>query len=199
MKKIFIITLIALITGCSGDIKLEKHNGQDFCVAIKSTAGDMNFLVNAGKAPVTAQNFLDYINARHYDGTIFHRVIENFMIQGGGHTADMTEKPTRDPIINEANNGLSNSRGTIAMAREMEPHSAGAQFYINHKDNPRLDYVSDQNGRTWGYAVFGEIITGEDVLDSIAATKTDTAENGFSDVPVEPITIKSIRVINCPE
>ncbi|WIO75677.1 peptidylprolyl isomerase [Porticoccaceae bacterium LTM1] len=158
----------------------------------------MDFEINAEKAPVTAQNFLDYINAGHYDGTIFHRVIENFVIQGGGHTADMTEKSTREAIVNEANNGLSNKRGTIAMAREMAPNTATSQFYINHKDNPRLDFVSENDGRSWGYAVFGRILAGEDVLDAIAKVKTHDLDAEFKDVPVEPVVVESIRVIHCP-
>ncbi|MBN2279558.1 MAG: peptidyl-prolyl cis-trans isomerase [Candidatus Marinimicrobia bacterium] len=149
--------------------------------------------LNREKAPVTVENFLTYCNEGFYEGTIFHRVIDGFMIQGGGHTADMTEKPTHAPIKNEANNGLSNKRGTIAMARTNDPHSATAQFYINVVDNDRLDY-SESQGVRWGYCVFGEVIEGMDVVDRIKITQTKALPGGMRDVPVYPITIQKVKV-----
>src|SRR5690606_28238101 len=125
-------------------------------VALHTNMGDIVIELYEDKAPLSVANFLQYVRDGHYDGTIFHRVIDNFMVQGGGFTADLQLKPTRGPIQNEANNGLSNQRGAVAMARTTEPHSANAQFFINVVDNPRLDFVSDQNGLTWGYAVFGK-------------------------------------------
>ena len=126
-----------------------------------TTASDIGLLLNAEKAPVSAQNFLDYANAGHYNGTVFHRVIKGFMIQGGGHTVDLVKKETRAPIANESNNGLSNSHGSLAMARQPDLHSATSQFYINHKDNAHLDYKKNTTDG-WGYTVFGEVISGMD-------------------------------------
>jgi len=160
-------------------------------VEMQTSVGTIVIELNAEKAPITVKNFLQYANDGFYNGTVFHRVIEGFMIQGGGFTKDMGEKPTGAQIPNEAKNGLKNQRGTIAMARRAEPHSATAQFFINHKDNPALDYPS-QDG--WGYAVFGKVTQGLDVVDNIA--KVPTGNRGmFQDVPVEPVVIQSVKVI----
>ena len=153
-------------------------------VRLKTSSGDIVLELNAEKAPVTVENFLSYVKKKHYDGTVFHRVIDGFMIQGGGSTQvgeTLTEKETGKGIINESQNGLKNDRGTVAMARTSDPNSATAQFFINVVDNGMLNYPS--NG---GYAVFGKVVEGMDVVDKIKATKTRSG-----DVPVEPITIKS--------
>lgn len=160
-------------------------------VKLQTSKGDIVIELNPQAAPATVENFLRYVEDGFYDGTIFHRVIYNFMIQGGGFTPDMQQKETRKPIKNEANNGLSNYRGTIAMARTPDPDSATSQFYINHIDNYTLDYHDKQHP---GYAVFGKIIEGFDVLDEIAKVKT-TTRNGMKDVPVEPVIIESAAVI----
>jgi peptidyl-prolyl cis-trans isomerase B (cyclophilin B) len=140
------------------------------------------------------ENFLSYVAGGFYDGTIFHRVIDNFMIQGGGFTADMEQKSTQAPIENEANNGLKNQRGTIAMARTQDPHSATAQFFINVQDNDFLNHTGE-NMQGWGYAVFGKVTDGEDVLDKIRGVQTGS-QAGHQDVPVEPIIIESVAIIN---
>ena len=148
--------------------------------------------LNPEKAPKTVANFLDYCQSGHYEGTIFHRVISDFMIQGGGFTLEMEKKPTQDPIKNEADNGLSNKRGTIAMARTGDPHSASAQFYINVVDNDRLDHQNKtKNG--WGYCVFGKVVEGMDVVDRIKEVKV-TTNNGMQNVPVNPVVIKAVKV-----
>ena len=159
-------------------------------VLMKTSKGDITLELDAGKAPRTVENFLAYVDDGFYEGTIFHRVIKDFMIQGGGFTADMTRKETREPIPNEADNGLKNLRGTIAMARTQDPDSATAQFFINHKDNAFLDHRS-KDVRGWGYAVFGQVTDGLEVVDAIAGVPT-TTKNRMGDVPVEPVTIESV-------
>jgi cyclophilin family peptidyl-prolyl cis-trans isomerase len=163
-------------------------------VVISTSLGDIKVELNSEKAPISTENFLHYVNKKHYDGTIFHRVIKGFMIQGGGHTPDLAEKPTDKPIKNEATNGLSNMRGTIAMARTEVVDSATSQFFINVVDNQRLDYV---NPNRYGYAVFGKVIEGMDVVDAIRNVTT-TSKNGMDDVPVDPVLIKSVRVEGAP-
>lgn len=148
--------------------------------------------LNHEKAPKTVDNFLSYCKDGFYEGTIFHRVMSDFMIQGGGLTANMKEKGTKDPIINEANNGLSNVRGSIAMARTSEPHSATSEFFINVVDNQRLDFTAE-NPEGWGYCVFGKVVEGMDVVDRIRNTKT-TQKEGRYNVPVKPITITKVKV-----
>ena len=164
-------------------------------VLIKTSLGDMTVELYPDKAPKTVENFLAYVNAGFYDGTIFHRVIDNFMIQGGGFTRDLRQKPTRPAIANEAKNGLSNLRGTLAMARTGDPNSATAQFFINVVDNPRLDYTSDASGATWGYCVFGKVTSGLDVIDKIKAVPTGAQGPFKSDVPTTPVVIEKISVI----
>jgi peptidyl-prolyl cis-trans isomerase B (cyclophilin B) len=160
---------------------------------MKTTFGDITLELDAEKAPKTVENFLSYVANAFYDGTIFHRVIDNFMIQGGGFDTDMRQKPTEAPIENEADNGLKNDRGTIAMARTMDPHSATAQFFINVKDNDFLNH-SGKNMQGWGYTVFGRVVEGEAVLDKIRDVKTGN-QAGHQDVPVEAIVIESISLI----
>ena len=156
-------------------------------VRLETTMGNIVLALDAQRAPQTVENFLAYVNSGFYDGTIFHRVIGNFMIQGGGYTADMSRKETRSPVKNEADNGLKNSRGSIAMARTQDPHSASAQFFINVEDNAALDHTAP-NGRGWGYAVFGHVVEGMDVVDEIRAQATGV-KSGFRDVPKKTITI----------
>jgi len=162
-------------------------------VIMKTSMGDITLELYMDKAPVTVKNFVGYVDDKFYDGTIFHRVIKDFMIQGGGHTADMSKKPTKGPIKNEADNGLSNKRGTIAMARMPDPHSATAQFFINHIDNTNLDHMgkSDQG---YGYCVFGNVVAGMDVVDAIANVKIMT-RNGVPNVPRETIEIISVTKV----
>lgn len=159
-------------------------------ITLNTTYGSIKLELDAEKAPVTVANFLMYAREGFYDGTLFHRVIDNFMIQGGGFDADMHQKSTREPIENEANNGLRNDFGTIAMARTVDPHSATAQFFINVKDNDFLNH-SAKTKQGWGYAVFGRVIEGKEVLDKIRAVPT-AAHAGHQDVPIEAVIIESV-------
>jgi cyclophilin family peptidyl-prolyl cis-trans isomerase len=159
-------------------------------VIMDTSMGPIKIELFADKAPVTVKNFLDYVDAKFYDGTIFHRVIPDFMIQGGGFEPGMKQKQTREPIKNESSNGLSNVRGTIAMARTNEPNSATAQFYINVKDNKFLD--KDQAKDGVGYCVFGKVIEGMDVVDKIKEVPTGN-KGGHANVPLKDVTIKSVR------
>lgn len=156
-------------------------------VLLETTAGDILLELYPDKAPKTVENFLKYVDEGFYDNTIFHRVINGFMIQGGGMDARMREKETHEPVENEADNGLKNERGTIAMARTMDPHSASAQFFINHADNDFLDH-REPTPDGWGYAVFGKVIDGMDVVDKIAKVKTGTV-GSHSDVPKDMVLI----------
>ncbi len=158
-------------------------------VSLKTTMGDIVIQLDAAKAPVTVGNFLEYAQAGFFDGTIFHRVIPDFMLQGGGLTGDMSPKETRDPIANEATNGLCNERGTVAMARTGDPNSATAQFFINLSDNDFLNH----GGRDFGYAVFGRVVEGMDVVDAIGAVATCTT-GGHQDVPVDAVTILEVTI-----
>ena len=160
-------------------------------VLMKTNKGDIVLELNADKAPVTVENFLRYVNDGAYDGTIFHRVIPNFMIQGGGFTADMKRKEAGAPIDNEADNGLRNERGTIAMARTSNPHSATAQFFINTKNNDFLNHKG-KSPQGWGYAVFGHVAEGMDVVAAISGVKTGT-RGPFRDVPADPIVITKVK------
>jgi len=162
-------------------------------VIMKTTFGEIRLELDAEKAPKTVANFLNYAREGFYDGTIFHRVIDNFMIQGGGFDADMQQKTAGAPIENEADNGLKNDFGTIAMARTMDPHSATAQFFINVKDNDFLNH-SGKNPQGWGYAVFGKVTAGSEVLDKIRAVPT-TSRGGHQDVPTDPVIIESVEVV----
>lgn len=193
-----------LLCGCAGDKEPIDSNTKDVqpdvktvksgktMVKLETSMGDIVIELDKAAAPVTVKNFLTYVEAGFFDGTIFHRVIANFMIQGGGFTAEMTRKQTNPPIVNEASNGLKNDRGTISMARTSNPDSATAQFFINHKSNEPLNYIANRNP---GYAVFGKVTEGMDVVDEIAAVKT-TVRMGMRDVPVEPVVIKSAKVVS---
>lgn len=161
-------------------------------VVMETSHGTIEIELNQEKAPVTVANFLKYVDEKFYDGTIFHRVIGNFMIQGGGFTDKMMEKKTRNPIKNEATNLLPNEVGSIAMARTSDPHSASAQFFINVADNNFLNHTSTADSG-YGYAVFGKVKTGMHVVNRIKAVKTGNL-NGYSDVPMDPVIIKSIRL-----
>lgn len=161
-------------------------------VTLKTTVGDIEIALNAEKAPVSAENFLKYAKAGQYDGTIFHRVIKGFMVQGGGFEPGMKQKAVGTPIVNEANNGLLNKKYTLAMARTSDPHSATAQFFINVKDNDFLDFSSETNAG-WGYAVFGEVVSGQEVVDAIEAVATQQVGQ-FGDVPLEDVAINSVVI-----
>ena len=162
-------------------------------VKLHTRFGTITLELDAEKAPETVKNFLAYVEAGLYDGTIFHRVIKDFMIQGGGMLPDMSQKPTRTTVKNEANNGLKNNRGTVAMARTSEPHSASAQFFINTVDNDFLNFRSETT-QGWGYAVFGKVVEGLDVVDQIRSVKT--GRSGYhSDVPVEAVLIDKAEVV----
>jgi len=162
-------------------------------VDLKTSAGTIRLELYPGKAPKTVANFLQYVKDGHYDGTLFHRVIDGFMIQGGGFDASYKQKATRDPIQNEARNGLKNDLGTIAMARTNAPHSASAQFFINVKDNDFLNAAAAQDG--WGYAVFGRVISGMDVVTKIAKLPTGPGGPFRSDVPRTAVVIQSATVV----
>ena len=188
--------MLAAIIGC---LLLSTVNGADSAAAdgkqsvvtIKTSMGDIKVKLFDKEAPETVKNFLQYVADGHYKNTIFHRVISGFMIQGGGFDANFNQKPTRSSIKNEADNGLSNKRGTIAMARTSDPHSATAQFFINVSDgNSFLDFKAPAP-REYGYCVFGEVIAGMDVVDKIRNVKTG-GKNGFQDVPVEDVVILDI-------
>lgn len=189
------MALIVLAFGCQADKKpasLGKIVVERKMVTLETTKGNIVIEVNETAAPVTSANFLRYVNEGFYDGTVFHRVIPDFMIQGGGFIPDMMQKQTHEPIINEAQNGLKNTRGSLAMARTNDPNSATAQFFINLVDNAYLDYSGPRNP---GYAVFAKVVEGMDVVDAIAKVKT-ASKNGHQDVPVEPVIIKSAKVVS---
>ena len=194
--KIFIPLLVAL-TSCVDVIENDEANNlmenKMTQVTIKTSVGDIQLELNDEKAPVTVENFKAIASSGYYEGTIFHRVINGFMIQGGGLTADMSNKSSgTGPIQNEANNGLPNDRGTIAMARTMDPHSATSQFFINHKDNAFLNHTGETS-QGWGYAVFGMVTEGMDVVDQIAGVATGSS-GAYQDVPEEVITIESVTI-----
>ena len=163
-------------------------------VIFETTAGNITIQLNAEKAPLTVANFLQYVESGFYNGTIFHRVIGNFMIQGGGFTAEMQKKSTRQPVINEADNGLSNDIGSIAMARTSVPHSATSQFFINVADNDALNHTA-KHARGWGYAVFGKVTEGMSVVEAIKQVPTGMMA-GHRNVPLEPVIIKRIYLID---
>jgi peptidyl-prolyl cis-trans isomerase B (cyclophilin B) len=160
-------------------------------VLLTTSQGKIKLELDADKAPKTVENFLSYVRSGHYDGTIFHRVIDGFMIQGGGFEPGMKQKPTNSPVENEAKNGLKNEAYTVAMARTSDPHSASAQFFINIKDNSFLDYPG-QDG--WGYCVFGKVVEGTEVVDQIKGVKT-TRTGMFADVPVQDVVIEKAEVV----
>ena len=195
---IIIVTAVALIFFLSpidqkNQTEYYPEEDQMSLVTISTSAGEIHLELDADNAPITVANFLQLAKDGYYTGTIFHRIIEGFMVQGGGLDEDMSPKPTNtDPIQNEANNGLKNDRGTIAMARTMDPHSATGQFFINHKDNDFLNHTAETS-QGWGYAVFGSVIDGMDVVDQIALSTTSTV-GGYADAPLEPTIIHSVTV-----
>ena len=189
IKTIVILgALVALVTAGAGMAVAANPK-----VEMETSKGKMVIELFPDKAPETVKNFLNYVETKYYDGTIFHRVIPKFMIQGGGFTSDMKQKSAGAPIKNEADNGLKNDRGTIAMARTGDPHSATAQFFINSVNNDFLNHKS-KTQQGWGYVVFGKVIAGVDVIDAISAVKTVT-RGRFRDVPAETIEIISARVL----
>ena len=193
MKKCLQLLPFALL---ASSLLVQNLSAADNPTAVISTSmGEIKLELYADKAPVSVENFINYANSGFYDGTIFHRVISHFMIQGGGFTPDMKKKTTGESITNEAGNGLSNLRGTVAMARTSDPHSATAQFFINTQDNRNLDYTSEANSRTWGYAVFGKVTEGMDVVENIRFVETTSAPP-LSDVPKVPVVIESIKIIS---
>lgn len=184
------IALVAIIglTASTGTARAAdpKPQGGPVVVVLETSLGNIEIELDAEKAPVSSENFLAYVDSGHYDGTVFHRVIQTFMIQGGGFDAALAQKATRGPIKNESGNGLSNARGTIAMARTNDPNSATAQFFINTVDNDFLD-------KPPGYAVFGKVVGGLDVVDKIAAVKTGAKGPFSTDAPLEPVVIQKAR------
>jgi peptidyl-prolyl cis-trans isomerase B (cyclophilin B) len=179
-----VLGLIFAVTLTGLNVRAERSY---VLVTLQTTLGDITLEIDKEKAPETAANFLQYVEDGFYDGVIFHRVIPGFMIQGGGFDQEMKQKPTRSSIKNEADNGLTNTKYTIAMARTSDPHSAGSQFFINVADNAFLNHKA-KTPDAWGYAVFGKVIAGQDVVDKIAAVPT-TSQAGHRDVPKEPVLI----------
>ena len=204
MSKIQISALIMIVTAVASIFFLSLISQKDqteyypeedqmSLVTISTSAGDIHLELDANNAPITVANFLKLAEDGYYSGTIFHRIIDGFMVQGGGLDENMAPKPTNtDSIQNEANNGLKNDRGSIAMARTMDPHSATGQFFINHKDNDFLNHTAETS-QGWGYAVFGSVIDGMDVVDQIALSTTSTV-GGYADAPLEPTVINSVSV-----
>jgi len=186
MKQLISFIAVFLLSSSMVFAQQEPVNPQ---VTVHTNHGDIRMELYPQKSPITVENFLQYANDGFYDGTIFHRIISHFMIQGGGMTADMKPKVTRDPIVNEADNGLKNLRGTVAMARTNVVDSATSQFFINVEVNGALDHVNKEDSRKWGYAVFGKVVDGMDVVDDIRFVKT-----GPRDVPVEVVLIESVTV-----
>ena len=204
MSKIQITFLIVIVTAVAVIFFLSPSDQNDqttyypqedqmSLVTISTSAGDIHLELDAENAPITVANFLQLAKDGYYNGTIFHRIIDGFMVQGGGLDENMAPKPTgTEPIQNEANNGLKNDRGTLAMARTMDPHSATGQFFVNHKNNDFLNHTSETS-QGWGYAVFGSVIDGMDIVDQIALSTTSTV-GGYADAPLEPTIINSVTV-----
>jgi peptidyl-prolyl cis-trans isomerase B (cyclophilin B) len=186
MKLAFVFILFAMVAA-----GLEAEVGANPRVVLETSKGRIVLELNPDEAPGTVENFLGYVDEGFYDGTIFHRVIPSFMNQGGGFTPDMQQKPTRSAIRNEADNGLANDLGTVAMARKPDPHSASAQFYINTADNAFLNHTA-KTDRGWGYAVFGKVVEGMEAVNAISSVPT-TTKSRMSDVPVEAVMILSAR------
>ncbi|MDH5786456.1 MAG: peptidylprolyl isomerase [Chromatiales bacterium] len=193
-----LLTLAISTPGCSADEQttspVQTPTAQVVHVVAETTMGNITLELFPDKAPETVANFLKYVDDGFYNGTIFHRVIDDFMIQGGGLTVDMVKKATRPPVGNEADNGLRNTIGTIAMARTPDPHSATSQFFINVNNNVALDHREKSSSRAWGYTVFGRVAEGIEVVNAIKKVRTGNSQ-GRSDVPVEPIIINQISRI----
>jgi peptidyl-prolyl cis-trans isomerase B (cyclophilin B) len=190
---VYKILVVLLIVAMFGMLKFAHAEMAVPRVRLETNYGVIVLKLDQQAAPKTVENFLGYVRDGFYDGTIFHRVIEEFMIQGGGFTADMQRKSTNDPIQNEADNGLKNLSGTIAMARTMDPRSATSQFFINTVDNPYLDHKA-KTSESWGYCVFGKVIEGMDVVKEIEAVKT-TSKGSYKDVPVEAVIIEKAEIV----
>ncbi len=186
----FLVFLFAVLGSSSADAAGPAANPR---VLLDTSKGNIVLELYPDKAPKTVANFLQYVKSGHYNGTIFHRVIPGFMAQGGGFTPDMTQKPAKSTVENEANNGLKNERGTIAMARTSDPHSASSQFFINVSNNRPLDHTG-KTAQGWGYAVFGKVVEGMDVVDAIIGVRTGR-KGPHGDVPVEPILIEKATVV----
>ncbi len=187
-----LISLAFLFAMCGAHAANEGLEGRTTAVILETSKGEITLELYVAEAPVTTANFLEYVKAGFYDGTIFHRVIPNFVVQGGGLMPDMQRKETRGPIVNEADNGLLNTRGMVAMARTQDPHSASSQFFVNLANNEFLNHRS-KTMRGWGYTIFARVVEGMDVVDQIAASAIGF-DRGMGDVPVEPIVIESARV-----
>ena len=190
MKRWFVMIVLVLLVGTGSSLASDPLPR----VKLTTSQGDIVVELDSAAAPKTVDNFLAYVNDGYYNGTIFHRVIAGFMIQGGGFDADMQRKTPRPPIPNEADNGLSNRTGTIAMARTQDPHSAGAQFFINAKDNDFLDHRG-KTVQSWGYCVFGKVVEGMKVVRAIEKVPT-TSRSGMGDVPEAPVVIKQATVVS---
>lgn len=193
VKTLFVLLLVGTCVLPANAASTTAQKGKSNMVKLHTNLGDITIKLDAEKAPNTVKNFLDYVNSGFYSGTIFHRVIDSFMIQGGGFEPGMKQKAVRTPIENEANNGLTNDAYTIAMARTGDPHSATAQFFINVKDNSFLNHTAP-NSQGWGYCVFGKVVEGTDVINAIKKVKTGN-KSGFQDVPVEDVIITSAEVV----
>ena len=193
MRKLIVFMMLILTTTLSFATEKSMSTAQPK-VKLITTLGEITIQLNTEKAPISSANFLAYVKAGFYDGTIFHRVIPGFMAQGGGFDTTFKQKATQAPIINEADNGLTNTRGTLAMARTNDPNSATAQFFINYKDNTFLNHTG-KNASGWGYAVFGEVIEGMDVVDAMAKEPTGN-HGGHQDVPKKNIIIDKAEIIN---
>jgi len=192
MRKIF-LSLMLILTSTLLFATENKMSDTQNNVKLTTSLGEIIIQLNTEKAPVSAENFIKYVKEGFYDGTIFHRIIPDFMAQGGGFDTDFKQKEVHEPIKNEADNGLKNTRGSIAMARTSDPHSATAQFFINYKDSSFLNYTSATNSG-WGYAVFGEVIEGMDVVDAMAEVATGN-HGGHQDVPKENIVIEKAEMM----
>ena len=194
MKNLILIFLLSFtITSSYGVSKIENNESEDtILIKIYTTQGEIELKLFDDKAPETTKNFIQYAEAGKYNGTIFHRVIKDFMIQGGGHLPDLSEIATESPVVNESNNGLSKKKGTIAMARTSDPHSATSQFFINLKDNDFLDKKNAPDN--YGYCVFGEVTNGIDIVEKIG--ESQTGRNGmYDDVPMETVLIEKVEII----
>ena len=186
MKKLISFIAVLIFSSSVAMAQTDTDNPQ---VTIHTSKGDIRLELYPKESPISVENFLQYAKDGFYEGTIFHRVISHFMVQGGGMTVNMERKATREQIVNEADNGLKNLRGTVAMARTNDINSATSQFFINVEVNGALDHVSKENSRSWGYAVFGRVVDGMDVVDDIRFVKTDK-----SDIPLEPVIIESVEI-----
>jgi peptidyl-prolyl cis-trans isomerase B (cyclophilin B) len=191
--KLTILTMIAIATLLGPSFAFGQEAGKNPQVVLRTSAGDITLELYPDKAPISVENFIGYVKDKHYNNTIFHRVIDGFMVQGGGMTSDFKEKQTLSPINIEADNGLKNTRGSVAMARTSDPNSATAQFFINVVDNSFLDF-KNPTPSGWGYTVFGKVIQGMDVVDKIAKVKTGNY-GMHRDVPLEPIVIFNAQVV----